>query len=139
MCDYSLQNVASRPAKVGDRLVSTGFPQTSTRGFASIDDRRVAVCLVPGTELSFEAEVKYNSAMMFPRKVEHRVAKFNKINTGPSLHHDALEFPDGQVVLLTNLCSGQQATVLQLPAGLSKPQVATSHAPVQAPVAAAQD
>ena len=32
-------------------------------------------------------------------------------------HHDALEFPDGQVVLLTRVCEGQRATVLQLPAG----------------------
>jgi hypothetical protein len=30
--------------------------------------------------------------------------------------HDALEFPDGQIVLLTFLSEGQQATVLQLPA-----------------------
>jgi hypothetical protein len=34
----------------------------------------------------------------------------------PTIHHDALEFPDGQVVLLTRLCAGQHATVLQLPA-----------------------
>ena len=33
-----------------------------------------------------------------------------------AVHHDALEFPDGQVVLLTVLDEGQQATVLQLPA-----------------------
>jgi hypothetical protein len=33
----------------------------------------------------------------------------------PSTHHDALEFPDGQIVLLTNLRVGQCATVLQLP------------------------
>ena len=58
--------------------------------------------------------------MMFPRKIEHRVAKFNKIDGAPSYHHDALEFPDGQVVLLTNLCSGQHATVLQLPAVASE-------------------
>jgi hypothetical protein len=32
------------------------------------------------------------------------------------VHHDALEFPDGQTVLLTRLCDGQRATVLQLPA-----------------------
>jgi hypothetical protein len=31
-------------------------------------------------------------------------------------HHDALEFPDGRIVLLTLLCEGQAATVLQLPA-----------------------
>ena len=34
----------------------------------------------------------------------------------PVTHHDALEFPDGQVVLLSRLCVGQRATVLQLPA-----------------------
>ena len=52
MCDYSLELVASRPANVGDKLVSTGFPLTSTRGFASVDDSNVAVCLLPGTELA---------------------------------------------------------------------------------------
>ena len=31
-------------------------------------------------------------------------------------HHDALEFPDGTIVLLTRLLQGQHATVLQLPA-----------------------
>ena len=35
----------------------------------------------------------------------------------PVTHHDALEFPDGQVVLVARLCAGQRATVLQLPAG----------------------
>ena len=38
MCDYSLELVASRPAKVGDKLVSAGFPHTITRGFVSVDD-----------------------------------------------------------------------------------------------------
>jgi hypothetical protein len=31
------------------------------------------------------------------------------------VHHDALEFPDGTCVLLTDLLEGQEATVLQLP------------------------
>jgi hypothetical protein len=34
----------------------------------------------------------------------------------PLKHHDALEFPDGRIVLLTQLSEGQEATVLQLPA-----------------------
>ena len=51
MCDYSLDLVASRPAKVGDKLVSTSFPHTYTRGFASVDDRNVAVCLPPAPSL----------------------------------------------------------------------------------------
>ena len=65
MCDYSLHLVASRPAKVGDKLVSTSFPETTTRGFASVDDRNVAVCLLPGTELAFENEVRCETPFVF--------------------------------------------------------------------------
>jgi hypothetical protein len=31
------------------------------------------------------------------------------------INHDAVEFPDGEIVLLTRLCEGQKATVLTLP------------------------
>jgi len=117
MCDYSLHVITSRPAKVGDKLISTRFPQTSTRGFASVDDRNVAVCLLPGTELAFEREVQRDTGMVFGWKLGHSVAKFQHVNKGqPNVHHDALEFPDGKTVLLTHLCEGQRATVLQLPA-----------------------
>ncbi len=46
----------------------------------------------------------------------HTVAIFRQINKG-ALHtnHDALEFPDGEIVLLTRLYEGQNATVLTLP------------------------
>ncbi len=56
MCDFSLQSVRSRPAKVGDRLVTRDFG-TGTRGFAAADDLGLAVCLMPGTELAFAGEV----------------------------------------------------------------------------------
>jgi hypothetical protein len=116
MCDYSLHFVASRPARVGDKLVSTSFPQTTTRGFASVDDRNVAVCLLPGTELAFEEEVRCDTGIVFSRSLGHTVARFRQVNKGQSnVHHDALEFPDGRIVLLTQLCKGQHATVLQLP------------------------
>ena len=117
MCDYSLHYVESRPAKVGDKLVSTSFSQTTTRGFASVDDRNVAVCLLPGTELAFEEEVRCDTGIVFSWRLGHKVAKFQEINEDQlHVHHDALEFPDGKVVLLTHLCKGQHATVLQLPA-----------------------
>ena len=49
--------------------------------------------------------------------IEHKTAIFRQINKGKvAAHHDALEFPDGRIALLTTLCEGQQATVLQLPA-----------------------
>ena len=117
MCDYSLHLVVSRPAKVGDKLISMSFPHTITRGFASVDDRDVAVCLLPGTELSFEKEVRCETGIVFSWRLAHTVAKFQQVNKGKSnVHHDALEFPDGKIVLLTRLCEGQHATVLQLPA-----------------------
>jgi hypothetical protein len=119
MCDYSLDLVASRPAKVGDKLVTTKFQNSMTRGFAAIGEPNVAVCLLPGTEVAFQKEVKYERFFtLFPNvKLGKKVARFRQINTGkPSVHHDALEFPDGETVLLTRLCEGQHATVLQLPA-----------------------
>ena len=119
MCDYSLHLVASRPAKVGDELVTTKFKNSITRGFAAIGEPNVAVCLLPGTEVAFEKEVKYERTFgLLPNmKLGKKVAQFRQINMGkPSVHHDALEFPDGETVLLTRLREGQHATVLQLPA-----------------------
>src|SRR4029077_7545335 len=101
MCDYSLHLVVSRPAKVGDKLISTSFPHSITRGFASVDDRNVAVCLLPGTELAFEKEVQCETGIIFfSWRLGHTVAKFQQVNKGKSnSHHDALEFPDGKIVL----------------------------------------
>jgi hypothetical protein len=119
MCDYSLELVASRAAKVDDRLVTTQFKHTITRGFAEVGKPDVAVCVLPGTELAFERDVEYDHFLgFFPRRQLHeRVARFRQINMNdPSKHHDALEFPNGKVVLLHRLFEGQRATVLQLPA-----------------------
>jgi hypothetical protein len=119
MCDYSLHSVDSRPAMVGDKLVTTGFANTCTRGFASVEDRTVAVCLLPGTELAFAKDVDLGSFFgLFRRKsAVGRLARFRQINSSnPHTHHDALEFPSGKTVLLTHLPEGQRATVLQLPA-----------------------
>ena len=122
MRDYSLHLVASRPAKVGDKLVTTKFDNSMTRGFAAIEEPNVSVCLLPGTEIAFEKEVQYERFfVLFPMmkfgKLGKKVAQFRQINMSkPCAHHDALEFPDGETVLLTRMCEGQHATVLQLPA-----------------------
>ena len=116
MCDYSLQAVATRPAKVGETLITTTFRGTSTRGFASESDPAVAVCLLPGTELAFAEDVKYDNRWIWTRSTDYRVGKFNQIEPAyPERHHDAIEFPDGSHVLVTQLCEGQRATVLQMP------------------------
>jgi hypothetical protein len=116
MCDYSLHALATRPAKAGETLISTTFRGTSTRGFASESEPAVAVCMLPGTELAFEQNVKYDNRWIWTRTTSFRVGKFNTID--PHIrerHHDAIEFPDGNYVLVTQLCTGQRATVLQLP------------------------
>jgi hypothetical protein len=111
MCDYSLQKVQSRPAKVADKLVIHNFGK-GTRGFCSPGDQTTAVCLLPGTELAFERPIEANLPLE-----AHRTAIFRQVNkTVPYTHHDALELPGGQMVLLTRLAEGQLATVLQLPA-----------------------
>ena len=119
MCDYSLHSIKSRPAKVGDKLTTRDFG-TGTRGFAASEDSNVVVCVRAGTELSFADEVSRLSVRLWAwhdQVIKHRTAIFRQINQGKvAAHHDALEFPDGQIVLLTSLSEGQQATVLQLPA-----------------------
>ena len=119
MCDYSLYHVKSRPAKVGDKLTTHDF-NTGTRGFAASEDANMAVCVLPGTELAFARAVSCRPRGLFGWKagiVNHTTAIFRQVNKDNLLtHHDALEFPDGQVVLLTDLLEHQEATVLQLPA-----------------------
>ena len=122
MCDYSLHSVASRPARLADKLVVTRFSGTTTRGFAAIDDRATAVCLCPGTELAFDAEVEYSHPfrrlLSWFGRTRAKTALFRQVDTTvATVHHDAVEFPSGRIVLLTRLCAGQRATVLQLPPG----------------------
>lgn len=123
MCDYSLHAVASRPAKVGDKLITTQFNYTLTRGFSAVDEPKVAVCLLPGTELAFDSDVyrhyTWLRSLFFSKErwnTGQKVGRFCQINlNNPGTHHDAVEFPNGQIALLTNLRAGQRATVLQLP------------------------
>jgi hypothetical protein len=122
MCDYSLHHVANRPAQIEDKLVTTQFGNSITRGFAAVGEPHVAVCLLPGTEVAFdenvECEPPFGIGLLPNKKIGQRLARFRQINMHSAVsHHDALEFSDGQVVLLTRLCEGQRATVLQLPAG----------------------
>ena len=113
MCDYSLMHVKSRHASVGDKLQTSNFG-TGTRGFAAPDDPTTAVCVRPGTELAFSSQIRSYGASA---PSVHSTAIFRQVNREhPHMHHDALELPDGQTLLLTFLCEGQEATVLQLPA-----------------------
>jgi len=125
MCDYSLHLSASRPAELAETTAITEFFGTRTRGFASPLDPTTAVCLRPGTEIAFEANA-FIQGVLFRRPVRERLARFRQIDLDkPNQHHDALEFANGRIVLVTDLAVGQTATVLQLPVSLTaKPAAA---------------
>src|ERR1700730_12837882 len=116
MCDYSLQNVKSRPASVGDKLTTRNFG-TGTRGFAAPEDPTTAVCVLPGTELAFASPISVflNGYYIDAKQLEHKTAIFRQSNREEAhMPHDAVEGPDGQLGLVTRLKDGQDATVLRL-------------------------
>ncbi|PZF75706.1 hypothetical protein DK847_17870 [Aestuariivirga litoralis] len=127
MCDYSLENQISRAAEVGDKLVTSSFPMTPTRGFCAENEAGVAVCLLPGTELAFAEPVRYNGlwgslvnyvkARLGRDMADAMLARFRQVDLdNPHTHHDAIELADGRVIKLSLLHEGQRARVLQLPA-----------------------
>jgi hypothetical protein len=81
MCDYSLHHVNSRPAKIGDRLTTRNFG-LGPRGFAASDEKYLlAVCLLPGTELSFADEVRReNSLSPWSENIKYKTAIFRQVN-----------------------------------------------------------
>ena len=120
LTSYTAPALAPPSSKVGDKLATCNFG-TGTRGFAAPEDATTAVCVLPGTELAFSQEVACTASGFLGfgamRRMASRTAIFRQVNKDqPRVHHDALEFPDGQMVILTQLLEGQEATVLQLPA-----------------------
>jgi hypothetical protein len=108
----------------------------AARSFAAPEDWNVAVCLLPGTELCFADNVKRARIWPWSKNViQHKTSIFRQVNLNNRIaHHDALEFPDGQIVLLTCLASGQQATVLQLPVAVVTPTARARRVPLPAAV-----
>lgn len=132
MCDFSLKAFKSRPAKVGDKLIVHNFGHGTT-GFADpaaieYEGLSEAVCVMPGSEIGFSGSITTDGGMWHnltknPRK--YSVGIFRQINRDTECtHHDALELPDGEVILLTKLSVGQYADVLQLPAAPKTPSEA---------------
>jgi hypothetical protein len=106
MCDYSLHNVATRSAVVRDKFLTTKFQNTITRSLSAVGEQHVAVGLLPGAEIAFEKNVEcepsFGIGILPSKKIGQRLARFRQINMDHAVvHRDALEFPDGQVVLPT--------------------------------------
>jgi hypothetical protein len=125
MCDYSLMHVKSRPAAVADKLVTSGFVASSSKGFRAPDDCETAVCVLPGTEITFEQPIVFKSDeygmddywSMGRATRPAQVAIFRQVNLEhPCMHHDCIELADGERIMLTNIESDIAVTVLQMPA-----------------------
>ncbi len=68
MCDYSLHQVASRPAKVGDELVTTRFARSTTRGFAAVGSQMLlCVCFL---EVRASPEFPGGDVVLLTRLIE---------------------------------------------------------------------
>jgi hypothetical protein len=107
------------------------FGDANARGFSAIGEPGVAVCIPPGAELAFDRDVECDHPLAPFPVTGHvgRVARFRRVNPdSPYEHHDALEFPSGEVVLLARLRPGQRAKLLQLPAMPAKPAQTAHHA-----------
>jgi hypothetical protein len=82
MCDYSLHHVATRPAQIEDKLVTTKFSNSITRGFAAVGEPNIAVCLLPGTEIAFdknvECEPSFGIGILPNKKIGQRLARFRR-------------------------------------------------------------
>lgn len=141
MCDYSLHAVASRPARAGDRLITTGFPGTTSRGFGDIDYLVTAVCLRPGTEIAFRDVPRRDGPIAALLnyfgygQIGSNLARFRKLRPDQPTHHDALEFANGKIVYVHSLREGQEATVLQLPIDDAEPPTGNHAASLMANLA----
>lgn len=121
MCDYSLQFISSRSAVAGESLITRHLGITT--GFVPVNGDEVAVCVLPGTEIAFDEEIVaagLGHPRYYPpafRTMGTNVGRFRQVSKDlPDVHHDALELPNGDVILLAWLKPDQKATVLQLPA-----------------------
>ena len=75
-------------------------------------------------------KARHFSEVFIERVINQKTAIFRRVNQEyERANHDALELPNGEIVLLTFLQEGQQATVLQLPASEKQP-ASSADAPV---------
>ena len=123
MCDYSLHTASlDQLRSATDWLPAFQHRVPRVRRAGGCADRSLCSS---GTELAFHKELQSARIGLLGWKVktiEHTTAIFRQINKSePRTHHDALEFPDGHIELLTDLSEGQTATVLQLPAQPATP------------------
>ena len=117
MCDFSLHAVRSRPAKVGDGLTTRMF-NAGTTGFCAPEDEGMAVCLLPGTELSFDDQVRRANNWPWNGLIRYKTAIFRQINEARTVHKSRRAGVPQRSTRAADATNGRAAggTVLQLSA-----------------------
>ncbi|QAY96660.1 hypothetical protein CWB41_13740 [Methylovirgula ligni] len=118
MCDYSLEMYASRPAREGERYVTTRFPSGSV-GLAGPGDCTTAVCVQYDTHLRLE-NISSDLQTRLGIKAEEDVV-FARLEHGA--YRDGIRFANGKEISLQLLGSGVGAslTVLEKPVPVPAP------------------
>ena len=137
MCDHGLHDVRSRPARAGDKLITRRFHRSAVSFFA-VHEPSLAVCVPPGTEIAFESEIRCRRMLplLSPIGLRTKLARVRLVRGGePNRPHEALELPNGEIVLWSRLCEGQRATVLQLPVPVRPQSTEISSSPTRSSIA----
>lgn len=108
MCDYSLEMYASRPAREGERYVTTRFPSGSI-GLTAPGDTGCAICLQYDTPLVLE---NVPAHLRGAEEADRVNVVFARVEGGA--YHDAVAFPDGRTVSLQQLGVGVGVAVTAL-------------------------
>ncbi len=120
MCDYSLEMYISRPAREGERYVTTRFPSGSM-GLAAPGQPGTAVCMACDTKLAvMELPVEFASRHGFGASEE---AVFVRLDSG--VYRDGLRF-----------ANGVELSLQQIPAGVSMELIPVEIVPLPTPQAA---
>ncbi len=101
MCDYSLEMYSSRPAREGERYVTTRFPSGSM-GLTAPGQPGTAVCMACDTRLALNgipAELAARHGLG-----EHEVATFIRLDSG--VYRDGLRFENGVELSLQQIPVG---------------------------------
>jgi hypothetical protein len=106
MCDYSLEMYASRPAREGERYVTTRFPSGSV-GLSAPGDCTTAVCVQYDTNLRLE-NISGDLQTRLGVRAEEDVV-FARLEHGA--YRDGVRFANGKEVSLQLLGSGVGATL----------------------------
>lgn len=109
MCDYSLEMYRTRPAREGEKYVTTRF-RSGTVGLASPGDATTPICVQCDTRLILE---------QIPKDLQDRLGigateevTFVRLEQGP--FRDGVRFRNGSEVSLQQLQSGVIVTVTAL-------------------------